>query len=85
MGYQFFNGSWKKNASGQRINESSIVDDEETDEHLYNIEIGTTAIECLVLEVEVQEHTEREPPAPPMVTSSVTIFADASTFEPSMS
>ena len=68
-----------------RINESSTDDDEETDEQLYNIEIGTIAIECLVLEAEVQEHTEREPLAPPMVTSSATTFADASTSEPSIS
>ena len=98
MGYQFFNGSWKKNASRQRINESSTNDDEETDEQLYNIEIGTTAIKCLVLEAKVQEDIERESrslktllapafstaPAPHVITSLATTFADASTSAPSV-
>ena len=48
MGYQFFDGSWKKKISRQRINESFTDDDEETDEQLHNIEISTTTDEFTV-------------------------------------
>ena len=85
MGYQLVHGLWKKKVSGQRINESSIDNDEETDEKLHSIEIGITAAEFTVPEAEVQEKTEREPPAPPMITSTTTTFAEASTSEPTVS
>ena len=84
MGYQLTDGSWKKKASGQRINEVS-TDDEDTDQQLHDIEIGTTAVEFLVPKAEVQEHTERELPAPPVIIPSDTTFADASTSAPSVS
>ena len=52
MGYQFSDGSWKKKVSRQIINESSTDDDEETDEQLHNIEIGTTVAKFIVSEAE---------------------------------